>query len=62
MGRFAAYNLTADSEGFIAFMAHALEWKPEEIQVYVAHFRAQIKSSKQHGYYTQRVVWGRKPE
>lgn len=37
-------------------------WKPEEIQVYIAHLRHQLRDPKVHSYYRHRVVYGRKPE
>lgn len=61
MGRFSAYGLETDTEGFIVFMAHVMGWSQEEIQVYIAHLRRELRSGKMHGYYAQRLVWGRKP-
>ena len=37
-------------------------WSKDEIQVYAAHLRKEMKSGKFHAYYPQRVVVGRKPE
>ncbi|KAF4998713.1 hypothetical protein FGRMN_3039 [Fusarium graminum] len=62
MGSYTQYGLETDSEGFILFMAHTLGWKREEILVYIAQFRREIRSGKHHGYYAQKVVWGQKPE
>ncbi|KAM0197261.1 hypothetical protein ACHAPI_005119 [Fusarium lateritium] len=62
MGSYTQYGLETDSEGFILFMAHALGWKREEILVYIAQFRREIRSGKHHGYFAQKVVWGQKPE
>lgn len=36
-------------------------WSKEEIQVYIAHLRRQLKDTKIHPYYRHRVVYGRKP-
>ncbi|KAF4970360.1 hypothetical protein FZEAL_10052 [Fusarium zealandicum] len=62
MGAFTKYGLETDSEGFILFMAHTLGWKRDEIMVYIAHFRREIRQPKYHGYFAQKVVWGQKPE
>ncbi|KAF5720936.1 putative multicopper oxidase [Fusarium globosum] len=62
MGAYSKYGLETDSEGFILFMAHTLGWTREEILVYVAQFRREIRSGKHHGYFAQKVVWGQKPE
>ncbi|WZH46896.1 S-adenosyl-L-methionine-dependent methyltransferase [Fusarium acuminatum] len=62
MGSYTQYGLETDSEGFILFMAHALGWKREEILVYIAQFRREIRSGKHHGYFAQKVVWGQKPK
>jgi hypothetical protein len=61
MGQFTQYNLECDTEGFVLFMGHTLGWSKEEIQVYIAQLRAQLRSKKAHAYYNSRVVWGRKP-
>ncbi|KAM0547311.1 hypothetical protein ACHAPJ_010446 [Fusarium lateritium] len=62
MGSYCKWGLETDSEGFILFMAHTLGWTREEILVYVAQFRKEIRSGKHHGYFAQRVIWGQKPE
>ncbi|EGU84191.1 hypothetical protein FOXB_05300 [Fusarium oxysporum f. sp. conglutinans Fo5176] len=62
MGAYSKYGLETDSEGFILFMAHTLGWTREEILVYIAQFRREIRSGKHHGYFAQKVVWGQKPE
>lgn len=61
MGRFVQHNLEADSEGFVLFFAHALGWSKEEIHVFLAHFRKEMRAGKQHAYFKERVVWARKP-
>ncbi|KAF4998984.1 hypothetical protein FGRMN_2783 [Fusarium graminum] len=62
MGKYTQFGLETDTEGFVLFMAHALGWSKEEIQVYVAHLRREIRTGKAHAYYRQKVVWGRKPD
>ncbi|PKS05134.1 hypothetical protein jhhlp_008501 [Lomentospora prolificans] len=62
LGQCAEMVMEADTEGYIIFIANVLGWSREEIQVYLAHLRREVRSGKVHGYYKQRVVWGRKPE
>lgn len=54
--------LDEDGEGFILFLANTLGWSREEIQVYLARLRAEVRSNKYCPYYKQKVIWGRKPE
>lgn len=61
MGPYTKFGLETDSEGFVLFMAHTLGWSRDEIQVYIAHFRRELRSGKYHGYFSQKVVWGQKP-
>lgn len=51
-----------DAEGTVLFMATTLGWKREEVAVYIAHFRREIRDKNVHGFFKQRVIWGRKPE
>lgn len=37
-------------------------WKPEEIQVYLAHLRGQLRDPNVHSFCRHRVVYGRKPQ
>ncbi|KAK1767402.1 S-adenosyl-L-methionine-dependent methyltransferase [Phialemonium atrogriseum] len=48
IGQYAQLVLEEDSEGYVLFLANAQGWSKEE----VIH----------HGYYRQKVVWGRKPD
>lgn len=61
IGQFAQLVLETDVEGYILFMANTIGWSRTEIQVYVAQLRREIRLGKNHGYYRQRIVWGRKP-
>ncbi|KAF4963191.1 hypothetical protein FSARC_8769 [Fusarium sarcochroum] len=61
MGRYTQFGLETDTEGFVLFMAHTLGWTKDEIQVYIAHLRREMRAGKSHAYYRQKVVWGRKP-
>lgn len=51
-----------DAEGFILFLANTVGWSREEVQVFIAQFRAEVASNKYYPYYKQKVIWGRKPE
>lgn len=61
-GLFTQAALEKDAEGLVMFMASTLGWKREEIMIYLATFKKEIHSGKYHGYYKQKVVWGRRPE
>ncbi len=37
-------------------------WSPEEIQVYIAHLRRQMKDRTLQAWYPHREVYARKPE
>ncbi|KAI1251245.1 hypothetical protein MGN70_008309 [Eutypa lata] len=62
VGEFAQMCIEADIEGYVLFVCHTvLGWSKEEVSVFVAHWRRQVRSKKTHAFYRQRVVWGRKP-
>lgn len=61
-GTMAQMVLESDTEGYILFVANTLGWSREEVQVYIAHLRREIRSNKYRPYSRQKVVWGRKPE
>ncbi|EFX01440.1 hypothetical protein CMQ_6382 [Grosmannia clavigera kw1407] len=50
-----------DPEGFMGFMASTIGWSPEEITVYCAHMRRELRSLKIRLYYKCNVVWAQKP-
>lgn len=62
VGALSHLALDGDAEGYVLYMASVLGWQNEEIQVYLAHFRREIRGSRLCPYNTQRIVWGRKPE
>ncbi|KEZ44971.1 hypothetical protein SAPIO_CDS2352 [Scedosporium apiospermum] len=62
IGTFAAYAVDRDIEGFIFFVSNVQGWSKEEVRVYAAHLRRELRSLKHHIWYWQKVVWGRKPE
>ncbi|TDZ71701.1 Secondary metabolism regulator LAE1 [Colletotrichum trifolii] len=62
IGEWAQFTLLSDIEGYVLFMANVMStWSREEIHVYAAQLRREIRSGHYHGYYRQRAVWGRKP-
>ncbi|KAI1160019.1 S-adenosyl-L-methionine-dependent methyltransferase [Nemania serpens] len=62
IGQYARLALEQDIEGFIMYMwTTVLGWTREEIAVYAAHLRRELRSPNYHAYYPQRVVIGRKP-
>ncbi len=62
IGRYEELVIEQDTEGYILFIASTIGWTRDEILVYIAKLRREVKSGKHHGYYKQKVVWGRKPE
>ncbi|KAJ9136622.1 hypothetical protein NKR23_g9742 [Pleurostoma richardsiae] len=63
MGSVSQVSLGSDLEGYVSFMANLLlGWNTEQVIVYCAQFRRELRSGKCHSYYNQRCVWGRKPE
>ncbi|KAF4446846.1 hypothetical protein F53441_9550 [Fusarium austroafricanum] len=63
IGQFAQAALEQDYEGYVLYMANmVLGWTKEEVSVYCAQLRREIRSGKFHPFYRQRVVYGRKPE
>lgn len=62
IGKYAQLALQRDVEGFVTFMwSSVMGWSKEEIQVYAAHLRKELKSGKFHAWYPMRVVVGKKP-
>ncbi|KAJ4202469.1 hypothetical protein NW767_005838 [Fusarium falciforme] len=62
IGEFGQLFGTQDTEGFIVFVADMLGWSKEEVQVYIALVRRELRNTKNHAYFRLRSVWGRKPE
>lgn len=51
-----------DVEGYVLYMATLLGWSKEEVTVFAAHLRKEIRDPAIHSYYRVRVAWGKKPE
>jgi len=62
LGQFTQLGFLQDPEGYLLFLANAVGWKREEILVYLAHLKRELRSPKFHVYYRQKIVWARKPE
>ncbi|RTE68271.1 hypothetical protein BHE90_017352 [Fusarium euwallaceae] len=63
IGQYLQASLEQDLEGYVLYMAsQLLGWTKEEVSVYCAQFRREIRSGKYHAFFQQRVIWGRKPE
>ncbi|KAL6362830.1 hypothetical protein LRP88_04141 [Fusarium phalaenopsidis] len=62
MGRFSRATLEQDTEGYVLYMATSEGWSREEVSVYAARLRREMRSSKIHAYFRMKVVWGKKPE
>ena len=62
IGIYEQLVIEKDAEGYIAFLANTIGWTREELTVYIAHMRREVRSGRHHGFYWQKVVWGRKPE
>lgn len=62
IGRYSQLAVLQDIEGFILFMTTVQKWTREQVQVYMAHLRKELRAGHYHVYYWQKVVWGRKPE
>lgn len=61
IGRFGQVFGTQDPEGLMNFVATFLGWKPEEVQVYLARFRKELRDPKIHPYVLLKTVWAQKP-
>lgn len=61
MGRFSRATIDRDIEGYVSFMADFQGWTKEEVMVYAAQMRRELKNSSIHSFFHVRVVWGRKP-
>ncbi|KAM0543974.1 hypothetical protein ACHAPJ_012069 [Fusarium lateritium] len=62
IGQFGELFSTQDTEGFVLFVANTLGWSAEDVHVYIAKFRREIRDKRNHPYIRLRSVWARKPE
>ena len=61
-GEFAYAAVAPDIEGYVLYMATLQGWTKDEVSVYSAHLRRELRDPQIHGYVDAKVVWGRKPE
>ncbi|KAF4457399.1 hypothetical protein F53441_672 [Fusarium austroafricanum] len=62
VGQFGELFATQDTEGLVLFVASTLGWSTEQIHVYIAKFRKEIRDRRLHPYIRLKTVWARKPE
>ncbi|KAH9908964.1 S-adenosyl-L-methionine-dependent methyltransferase [Xylariomycetidae sp. FL2044] len=61
VGAISQTSLSSDLEGYVAYMAKLVGWTTEEVHVYCAQLRRELRSKKYHPYYHQRIVYAQKP-
>ncbi|KAI2627902.1 S-adenosyl-L-methionine-dependent methyltransferase [Hypomontagnella submonticulosa] len=62
VGQYNGLAVGQDIEGFLTYLwTMVMGWTKEEIQVYAAHLRREMRSPHIHAYYPTRIVVGRKP-
>ncbi|KAG8672279.1 hypothetical protein FPOAC1_005543 [Fusarium poae] len=62
IGQFGELFSTQDTEGLVLFVANTLGWTNEEVHVYIAKFRKEIRDRKNHHPWIKlKTVWARKP-
>ncbi|KAJ9150724.1 Methyltransferase domain-containing protein [Pleurostoma richardsiae] len=62
IGQFVQLFLEEDLEGHLTFISNViLGWSAQQILVFAALLRREMRSNKSHAYYHQKAVWGRKP-
>ena len=62
MGSYMHTAFEKDMEGMMQYTASVLDWSEQEIKVYMALFKRELRSHKKHGLFWQKVVWAQKPE
>ncbi|XXG94483.1 hypothetical protein Hte_000740 [Hypoxylon texense] len=63
IGQWAQYTLEQDLEGFVMFMWNTVLGRSlEEMQVFLASYRRELRTRSIHAYLPQRVVYARKPD
>ena len=62
IARFQQFAVERDTEGTMMYVATLAGWSKQEVQVYIAQLRRELRSKDIHGYYRQKIVWAQKPE
>ncbi|KAK1761860.1 S-adenosyl-L-methionine-dependent methyltransferase [Phialemonium atrogriseum] len=61
VGRYSRAAITNDVDGSVGLLAGQLGYSVDDVKVYAAHLRRELRSNKVHGYYRGSVVWAQKP-
>ena len=61
LGLWGRAAIEQDIGGTVGRMAHAIGWTKDEVAVWEAHLRTELRSLEVHAYYRARVVWAQKP-
>lgn len=61
IGQYTRAAIENDIEGTVGFSALQLGWTKEEVMVYAAHLRKEMRSGNLHGYFRSNIAWAQKP-
>ena len=61
MGLYFRATLEKDTEGAIGFLASQLGWTKEEISVYAARLRRELRTNSVHAFCRFNLVYAQKP-
>ncbi|KAK7408530.1 hypothetical protein QQX98_009290 [Neonectria punicea] len=61
IGEFSKAAIENDIEGVVGFSATQLGWSKEEITLYAAHLRKELRNNNLHPFYRSNVAWAQKP-
>lgn len=61
MGEYMRLAFEQDAEGAVLFMADLQGWTREEIMVYNAMLRSELRDKNKHAYFPSQVIYARKP-
>ena len=62
IGACTAASLLQDTEGYVLYMANLQGWSKEEVTVYAAQLRRELRNPAIHGYCRMKLIWAKKPE
>ncbi|KAF5023095.1 hypothetical protein F66182_4852 [Fusarium sp. NRRL 66182] len=63
VGHYMQAALERDYEGYLLFLAcELLGWTEDQVRVFCAQLRREVRSGQHHPYFKQRIVYGQKPE
>ncbi|KAI0021193.1 S-adenosyl-L-methionine-dependent methyltransferase [Xylariomycetidae sp. FL0641] len=62
IGQYQQLAMQQDAEGFVLYIwTTVMGWSKEEVQVYAAHLRRELRNKSIHAWYRMRILTGRKP-